>query len=368
MQLLQRLDPRRRAIVPVLLLVFLATAARHASAASIDLPRRPDEKPPEQPPTASLFGRPLWIEGDVQARDRYKKNFDLDDATRDDTLELRHRLTLEALYSIAPHVVLFAKGRAIYEPTLTLDTGERTDSKELQRREHWLFVGVVLESVLGPGYSLQIGRLKFSDERRWWWRTRLDGARFQYDRPQVHLELGATEDLAPKSTETRFIKPDEKDIFRVFGNAARLWKEKQRLDFFFLSHYDHSHRYSIGEIVPEHREDKKDATLVWLGGRASGEVAHGTLGKLLYFVDGAWLGGKGTVYDTGYFHAAHDVGASRTTHHVSGFAFAARGRGRRGRLRGLRSRSATRSGRVTPTRNAGWTRAFASRTCPTTGT
>ena len=325
MELLQRLDPRRRAIVPVLLLVFLATAARHASAASIDLPRRPDEKPPEKPPTASLFGRPLWIEGDVQARDRYKKNFDLDDATRDDTLELRHRLTLEALYSIAPHVVLFAKGRAIYEPTLTLDTGERTDSKELQRREHWLFVGDVLQSVLGPGHSLQIGRLKFSDERRWWWRTRLDGVRFQYDRPQVHLELGATEDLAPKSTETRFIKPDEKDIFRVFGNAARLWKEKQRLDFFFLSHYDHSHRYSIGEIVPEHREDKKDATLVWLGGRASGEVEHGTLGKLLYFVDGAWLGGKETVYDTGDFDAAHEVVSSRTTHHVGGFAFDARG-------------------------------------------
>src|SRR5213076_19844 len=127
---------------------------------------------------------------------------------------------------------LFARGRAIYEPTLTLGTGERTDSKELQRREHWLFVGDVLQSVLGPGYSLQIGRLKLSDERRWWWRTRLDGVRFHYDRPQAHLELGATEDLAPKSTETRFIKPDEKDIFRVFGNAARLWKEKQRLDFF----------------------------------------------------------------------------------------------------------------------------------------
>src|SRR6266516_2390932 len=110
MQLLQRLDPRRRAIVPVLLLVFLATAARHASAASIDLPRRPDEKPPEQPPTASLFGRPLWIEGDVQARDRYRKNCDLDDTTRDDTLELRHRLTLEALYSIAPHVVAVREG------------------------------------------------------------------------------------------------------------------------------------------------------------------------------------------------------------------------------------------------------------------
>src|SRR5205809_8085099 len=130
MQLLQRLDPRRRAIVPVLLLVFLAAAARHASAASIDLPRRPDEKPPEHPPTASLFGRPLWIEGDVQARDRYKENFDLDDATRDDTLELRHRLTLGGLYSIAPHLVLFAKGRGIYEPAATLDSRARPHGTE----------------------------------------------------------------------------------------------------------------------------------------------------------------------------------------------------------------------------------------------
>jgi hypothetical protein len=313
------------ALVPVLLLPFLVSVAGHASAADIDLPERPDEKPPEKPPTTSLFGRPLWLGGDVQARDRYKKNFDLDDATRDDTLELRHRLTLEALYVIAPKVVLFARGRAIYEPTFTLDTGERTDGKELQRREHWLFVGDILESVLGRGYSMQIGRLKFSDERRWWWRTRLDGIRLQCDRPQEHLELGATEDLAPKSTETRFIKPDEKDIFRAFGNAARIWKEKQRFDLFFLWHYDHSHRYSIGEIVPEHREDKRDGAFLWLGGRASGEVEHGTLGKLLYFVDGAWLRGKETVYDTDDFDAAHDIVSSRTTHHVSGFAFDARG-------------------------------------------
>src|SRR5438046_5523484 len=221
MELLQRLDPRRRAIVPVALLVFLVNAASHVSAASIDLPQRPDEKAPEKPPTTSVFGRPLWISGDVQARDRYKKNFDLDDATQDDTLELHHRLTLEALYSIAPHVVLYAKGRAIYEPTFTLDTGERTDSKELQRREHWLFVGDVLESVLGPGYSVQIGRLKFSDERRWWWRTRLDGVRFQYDRPQVHLELGDTEALAPNSTEPRLVEPGDKDLFRGLSEAER---------------------------------------------------------------------------------------------------------------------------------------------------
>jgi len=110
LELLRRLDLRRRTILPVLLLVFLVNTARHTSAASIDLPQRPDEKPPEKAPTASLFGRPLWIGGDVQARDRYRKNFDLDDTTRDDTLELRHRLTLEALYSIAPHVVAVREG------------------------------------------------------------------------------------------------------------------------------------------------------------------------------------------------------------------------------------------------------------------
>src|SRR5947207_1188180 len=265
MELLQRLDPRRRAIVPVALLVFLVNAASHVSAASIDLPQRPDEKTPEKPPTASVFGRPLWISGDVQARDRYKKNFDLDDATQDDTLELHHRLTLEALYSIAPHVVLYAKGRAIYEPTFTLDTGERTDSKELQRREHWLFVGDVLQSVLGPGHSLQIGRLKFSDERRWRSSTARSGS------------------CSTSSTEPG-------------------WAGRRRCT-------------TPATSTRLTRSSPRGPPTTW----AASPSTRG-------------------------------------------------GRGRRGRLRGLRSRSATRSGRVTPTRDAGSTRVFASRTCPTTGT
>ena len=314
-----------RAIVPVLLLAFLVSAASHALAASIDLPERPDEDLPEKPPTASVFGRPLWIGGEVRSRGRYRKNFDLDNATRDDNLEVNNRLTLEALYSITPHVLLFLKGRAVYEPTFALDTGARTDKKELLRREHWLFVGDILQSVLGPGYSLQIGRLKLSEGRRWWWRTRLDGVRFYYDRPHEHLELAATEELAPKSTETRFIKPEEEDIFRAFGHAGRIWKERQRLDFFFLYHFDHSHRYAIGEVVPKDHEDKSDATLLWLGGRASGEVDQGTLGGLFYFVDGAWAGGKETVFGFDHFDAAADRVSSRGNHHVSGFAFDARG-------------------------------------------
>jgi hypothetical protein len=315
--------PASRLLTATVLVLLLMGPPAHGQEQG-KLPERPDEERPEEQPAVSVFDRPLWIGGVARVRYRYRRNLDLDDATPDDTLELNNRLQLDALYAITPRVLLFLRGRAVYEPTIELDSGDREEAKELQRRRHWLFVGDVLESVLGPGYSLQIGRQRLKDERRWWWNKDLDSALIRYDRPRVHLELAVAEELAPSSTETRFIDPDNDGILRTFGYAAWAWRKKQRLDFYLLYHFDHSGQHSIGQVVPHDRRDKSDAGLVWLGSRASGRVERGTFGDLVYGVDGAWVGGTERVFGFEDVDPGHDRLSSRSRHHVAGFAFDAR--------------------------------------------
>src|SRR5207244_6739872 len=165
-----------------------------------DLARRPDEKRPTKHRTFSVFGRPLTIGGHVRTRTRYMRNFDLDNATRDDELDVNNRLHLEAFYFFTPHVLALVSARFVYAPDFEFLDGSRTDDKEIVRREHWLFVGDILQRVLCPGYSLQIGRQKIKEERRWWWRRNLDAVGFHSDRPQEHLELAVGEGLDAEVT------------------------------------------------------------------------------------------------------------------------------------------------------------------------
>src|SRR2546428_875797 len=195
------------------------------------LARRPDEKRPTKHRTFSVFGRPLTIGGHVRTRTRYMRNFDLDNATRDDELDVNNRLHLEAFYFFTPHVLALVSARFVYAPDFEFLDGSRTDDKEIVRREHWLFVGDILQRVLGPGYSLQIGRQKIKEERRWWWRRNLDAVRFHYDRPKVHLELAVAEELAPEGdrdslrqsrSRRRPAQPWERRVGLEGGAPARL--------------------------------------------------------------------------------------------------------------------------------------------------
>src|SRR5439155_21284744 len=65
-------------------------------AGGTNLVERPDEKHPDKERAVSLFGRPLTVGGYVRPVIRYNGNFDLDNATPDDTFELNARLQLEA--------------------------------------------------------------------------------------------------------------------------------------------------------------------------------------------------------------------------------------------------------------------------------
>ena len=303
-----------------------------------DLAKRLDEKRPDKQETLSIFGRPLTIGGELQVLTEYRRNFDLDDATRKDKVELDDHIELEGLYFLTPRLLLFAQGRFTYAPAIRLDTGARDtpEAKEVERREHWLFAGDVLQNVLGRGYSLQIGRQKFQEVREWWWDRDLDALRVYYDRPEMHSELGVGRELAPDSTLTRFITPDDENVFRLLGNAAWAWSERQRLDLFSLYHSDHSGQRSIGQILRQDREDPSDARLLWLGARASGELDGGALGDLSYGLDGAWVAGDETVF--GFDSCAdsdtpcpvnkrdetHERLSSRRHHDVGGFAIDAR--------------------------------------------
>ena len=62
---------------------------------------RPDEERPTKHRTFAVFGRPLTISGHLlRTRIRYMRNFDLDNAIRDDELDVNDRLHPEAFYFV----------------------------------------------------------------------------------------------------------------------------------------------------------------------------------------------------------------------------------------------------------------------------
>ena len=263
-----------------------------------ELARRLDERRPEKQLTVSLFGRPLTIGGEVEVGVRLLGNRHLD-GRHDDQVRFEPTVQPELLYFIAPRTLTFLQVSGNYEGIFPLgNASEREETWFGQRDQMWLYSG----DVLVPGLGVQIGRQNIHEAREWWWDADLDAIRAYYDRPGVHLELGAAEEFWTSTTETNDVEPDQDGIFRVLGQAAWGWRPKQRVDAFFLRQEDHSRSLSIDRVVPEDAEDRVvaaeehddqvDGNLTWLGLRASGELDWGRLGESDYWLGGAWVGGE----------------------------------------------------------------------------
>jgi alginate production protein len=266
-----------------------ASLRRHRSG----LTRRPDERRPAEQLTLMLLERPLTIGGELKAASEYKGNFSLTKNPKDDVLSLKQKLQLELLYPLTENTSLFLEGEATYEAEPFSEATSLKPKRAIERGQTWLFVGNLLQS----NFSLQIGRQSLSDRRSWWWDEDLDAVRLHYDLRRLHAELTLAQQMGNISTDPHENKPTADHVLRLLGNTAWLWTRDQRLDGFFLYQNDHSSRQSIGQLVKNEREDPSDATLLWLGARASGELDLDRLGDLSYWLDGAWVGGRERLLD-----------------------------------------------------------------------
>lgn len=235
------------------------------------LTEREDETRVEEPFTIELFGSPLSLRGQYEIALEARSRVALGKASaRDKQLQLDQELELEAFYELNRALSFFAQVRPGWEEDF--ESGQ-TDFF-VERGEFWLYA----RRIGGSGFSLDVGRLNFEDDRRWWWDEELDAIRLIYETDRFELALAAAEELLPARFDQRSIAPEDEKVFRLLAEISWDWRAEQSVQFFALYQRDHSRRKRRGDLVRSSREDeiRCGAPLVWRprGGRVGSPRAR----------------------------------------------------------------------------------------------
>jgi hypothetical protein len=278
----------------------LAQPAQPAHAGNDDdelrgrLTEREDKRRPLVPWSIEIAGRPLTLGGEYAFELGYLRNRIVgEDVNQPDRLLLEQGLQLEAFYSFGPPLSLFGQIDVVMEEDLLDDTVDGVSSVFLERGEMWLFS----ENIAGSHFSLDLGRLDFEDDRRWWWDDELDAVRVAYERETFEIALAAARELGPDRSDQSDVDPDDERVFRLIGEASWEWTQNHAVELFWLYQDDHSRTETLGTVVDAEREDGSDAQLTWLGARLTGVFAFETRGFLGYWLDTALVIGDEKVIE-----------------------------------------------------------------------
>ncbi len=295
----------------------ILTIPEALSNTSLQLTRRQDDRRPEDQLSVQLFDRPLTVGGEVGITSRFRKDFRLDPHLDDDRLKLDAGFQLELFYKMASNLFLFAEMTGDSDAEIYRQGGrDRTLSRRLRRGETWLFWGDIADS----GFSFQVGRQNYQDQREWWWDENLDSVRLYYNQPFFHTEVAVAQRLAVLGTDEGRIDPWKKDVLRVLSRTRWEWAAKQELGLFVLHRHDYSKTGTIGRTVRQEAVDPSDSNLTWIGLRSLGKLDFEDMGEAKYWLDTAWVGGKEILFD----YEGVDDGLQRIDsidrNHINGWA------------------------------------------------
>jgi alginate production protein len=203
-------------------------------------------------------------------------------------LLLEHGIELEAFYSLGEPLSIFAQLKLEQDKDLLENSADDVSDYFVEREEMWLFS----ENILGSHVSIDVGRLNFEDDRRWWWDENLDAVRIAYERETFEITLALAQELASDRTDLSYVDSEHENVLRVIGEASWDFAANHSLQLFFLRQDDHSGRERVGEEVSEKRGDDSDARLTWIGARGIGIFELGAPGLLGYWLDAARVGGS----------------------------------------------------------------------------
>lgn len=251
-----------------------------------------DDERPEQQRETSLFGKRLIIGGEINARLRGRRHYDLERGASDDVIDLGPESKLEAIWLPSDSTVAFASIKAFGESTLYKEGGGTKSSAGAALNEFWLLKTGLLSTPL----AAQIGRQRMQDRREWWWNENLDAVRLHYFGSGVNAFAGIGRNVGNLSTLGR-IDPENRGLLRILGNADWEWSKRQHIELFALHQSDRTRRYAIGDIVSRDRADKRDAILTWVGARARGCFKPGFPKRICYWGDLAQVRGIESKYD-----------------------------------------------------------------------
>jgi hypothetical protein len=271
------------------------------------LTEREDKRRPLEPWSVEVARRPLTLGGEYEiALGRVQRRVIGTKVDEPDRLLLEQELELEAFYNLGAPFSVFAQLRLGMEEDLLSRTFEEVSDSFAERGEMWLFA----EDIAGSGVSIDLGRLNFEDDRRWWWDEELDAARIAYETETFELALALARELAPSRLDRSDVDPEHDRVLRLIGEVSWDWSPNHSVQLFLLRHRDRSRTERPGEIVSVEdeeeaeppgrrpgqvvrveREDESDARLTWLGARLMGAFDLGASGILGYWLDAAAVRG-----------------------------------------------------------------------------
>jgi len=319
---------RRGCAVSALTLLLLASAQRALAAEGAPprdlrerLTEREDENRLQEPWTLPLFGHPLSASGQyefvLEATDPIVPGVAPDG---DDRLLLEQELEGELFYTLGDPLAFFAQARLRWDRDTLPETPRGVDDWYVERGEMWVFAG----DLFGSGVDLDLGRLDFEDDRRWWWDTELDAVRLAWeggpaDAFGASLALGW--ELGPSRSDQHDLPADEQDRLRVLADLSWELAANHGLALFGLFEVDRGSRPPVGATVRASRVDESDAQLFWLGPRALGAFASESVWILGYWLDGGVVRGRDVVFEHGDPVAGLRAVDAVTRRDVSGWAF-----------------------------------------------
>jgi len=282
------------------------------------LTEREDENRVEQPWTVPLFGHPL------SASLQYELSFDAlrqyreaDPPEGETRILLEQEAEPELFYTRGPQLSLLAQLRLRMERDLLAETRRGVSDTYVERGEMWLYS----EPFAGVPLSVEIGRLDFEDDRRWWWDEDLDALRVTVAAEPLELALALARETAPQRFDRDQIEPDQEAVLRLIAEVSWDWRDDHSIQLFALRHDDRSRTPQPEDLVRREREDESDAQMTWIGARASGAWATPSMGLLGYWLDLARLRGDETALAFEPESATHSRVEARVERDVHGHAF-----------------------------------------------
>lgn len=258
------------------------------------LTEREDKRRPLEPWGFEVGGHPLTFGGEYEFElDGLQRIAIGDDVDQPDRLLLQQGLEAEAFYSLGQPLSIFVQGRLAMEEDLLPETVDEVSDVYVERGEMWLYS----ENVLGSHLNVDVGRLDYEDDRRWWWDDELDSLRVAYERDTFEIALAVARELFPERSDRDSVDSERQDVARLIGELSWDWSADHAIELFLLAQDDHSSPEQLGEVVSQKREDDTDSRLLWLGARAIGlrELRGGS--SLGYWLDAGFVTGDERVAD-----------------------------------------------------------------------
>lgn len=293
-----------------------ATNAEEEEGLRQQLTEREDKRRPLEPWSIDVAGRPLTIGGEYAIELGYLRQRGVVPPARADRLLLGNELQLEAFYSFGPPLSLFVQITGVWEEDLIESPAADLSSVFVERGEMWLYS----ENIAGTHWNLDVGRLDFEDERRWWWDDELDAVRIAYERDRYEISIAVAQELGSERSDLDEIEPEAEGVTRILGEASWDWSKSHGVELFFLHANDHSTTETREDLVRFGREDETDGRLTWFGARAMGAIARAPLGVFGYWLDSGFVRGRERLIEFEDGENGNSVVWETDEHDVSGWA------------------------------------------------